>query len=200
MKKLLIAVLCIAAALVGCNDKKEVSGLINAGIAVNGQTETRVTNTTIPNPGEMTPEDSVSFIVKYAYGWYCAGERSRMFSSWDRDFERNRLMFYGIDVMANETTLGEMIVDDSRYDIVFVVAHTKEGVVLPDEEFNSGEFTKLDTVAYIPNDVLFRARREIKAAFEAGDYQRCFELFDKAFIFVPTTHEKWQALKEAGIE
>lgn len=147
----------------------------------------------------MTPEDSIAFVVKYAHEWYSTTVH-RGFSSEDRDFERNRLMFYGIDVMTSENRLGLMITEDDQYDMVFVVAYTKDGVVLTDEPYNPGEFTRLDTVAYIPNEVLFRARREIKAAFAAQDYEQCFSLFDKAFIFVPTTGEKWRALKEAGIE
>lgn len=190
--------LVAALALAGCKDKKNVSGLIDAGIAVNGQTEATKT-TVVPAPGEMTPEDSVAFVVKHAIEWYSTTVH-RAFRSQDRDFERNRLMFYGIDVMSNEDRLGLMITEDDQYDMVFVVAYTKDGVVLPDELYNSGEFTRLDTVAYIPNEVLFRARREIKAAFAAQDYEKCFSLFDKAFIFVPTTGEKWRALKEAGIE
>lgn len=200
MKRIVpIIMLAIAFVLVGCKKKTDLSGLIDAGIAVNGTTQTTKT-ITVPAPGEMTPEDSVAFVVKYAYEWWSAGNRHRMFASQDRDFEHNRLMFYGIDVMYDEETLGLLITDDSNYDIVFVVAYTQEGVAQTDVDFNPGEITRLDTVAYIPNEVLFRARREIKAAFAAKDYERCFDLFDKAFIFVPTTGAKWRALKAAGLE
>ena len=55
-----------------------------------------------------------------------------------------------------------------------------------------------DTVAYIPNDTLRTARVKVEAAYNAGNYEEVYRLFDKAFVARPTTGKIWRELKSQG--
>ncbi len=56
----------------------------------------------------------------------------------------------------------------------------------------------IDTIAYVPNDVLRNAQAIIKPAYDTGDYATCYQAFDSAFVFIPITGAEWRALKEQG--
>lgn len=58
---------------------------------------------------------------------------------------------------------------------------------------------RYDTIAYISNRVIQAARTQIKAAYDAGDYARCYDLFNSAFTFRPVTGEEWRELKANGL-
>ena len=42
-----------------------------------------------------------------------------------------------------------------------------------------------DTIAYVPNEVLEKARKPIEEAFERGDYDAVYRMFNEAFTFLP---------------
>lgn len=58
----------------------------------------------------------------------------------------------------------------------------------------------VDTIAYVPNSVLRAATIQIKAALSEQNYDKCYELFNTAFTFIPITGSEWKALKESGQE
>lgn len=54
------------------------------------------------------------------------------------------------------------------------------------------------TIGYLPQRVLKAAWVEIKAAYDRGDYDAVYKLFDSAFTAYPCTHEEWLKLKAEG--
>ena len=116
-----------------------------------------------------------------------------------RDFENRRFLYSGKYVIYTEGVLGMYIVGAS--DLIYESRLDSLGNTI-DPRFDldyHGAMT-MDTIAYIPNKILKKAQDGIIAAFNAGDYETCYELFDNAFIFIPTTGEKYRKLKELGIE
>jgi len=57
-----------------------------------------------------------------------------------------------------------------------------------------------DTIGYIPNSVLRAAEVQIKAAYDAQDYDAVYQLFDEAFTFYPITGGEWRALKAENLQ
>ena len=47
-----------------------------------------------------------------------------------------------------------------------------------------------DTIAYVPNEVLEKARKPIEEAFERGDYDAVYRIFNEAFTFLPVKKKK----------
>lgn len=55
-----------------------------------------------------------------------------------------------------------------------------------------------EIVGYIPNSVMRAAQAKILVAYEAGNYDEVYRLFNEAFTAHPITPEEYQALKEQG--
>lgn len=154
--------------------------------------------------------DSLEFITKYA--WECqmrfqgGSPCGRAFGFMDddyyilRDLNENKLKFWGTDAISAAGSLGNFIT--SYTDMVVVVAKWEDGTAAMPLGFDMMRYNDaiFDTVAYIPNSVVLNARAKITTAFDAGDYETCYRLFDDAYVFLPITGAKWRALKAAGIE
>lgn len=52
-----------------------------------------------------------------------------------------------------------------------------------------------DTIAYIPNNVLQEAYTKVLAAYEAGNYEEVYKLFQQAYTAVPCTGKQYRELK-----
>lgn len=193
-------------------DKKPVLLDPNVGLSVGGVnslTHSRYNSKGIAGT-DMT--DSISFIVKYAWSMkykspYTYYESHVSGYPEYRDDANNKIKMYGTDVIKSETELGYFITKES-FDIIFVMGFDKDSLPISMVDFmiasDAGNPIPwpiyYDTVAYIPNKVYRRAEMDIRNAFAAKDIKRCYELFDSAFVFVPTTGARWLALKAAGIE
>ncbi len=123
-----------------------------------------------------------------------------------RDFENKKILFgggYVIDVPEDNpewSRLGSFITNAE--DVIFAVPvsdETGEFLDLTDAIWFTRPF-HLDTLGYIPNRILKKAQQEIKDAYAAEDFERCYRVFDTEFRFYPITGERWRALKSAGIE
>lgn len=57
---------------------------------------------------------------------------------------------------------------------------------------------KRDTIGYIPNAILRAAQPLIKSAYDNGDNETVYRLFNEAFTFLPITAAEWQDLKKQG--
>lgn len=55
-----------------------------------------------------------------------------------------------------------------------------------------------DTLGYIPNQVLREAEAKIMTAFDKGDYDEVYRLFNEVYQATPITGEEWRALKAQG--
>lgn len=157
--------------------------------------------------------DSLKFIAKYAesfnflsldgetkWGATSFGASQENYDN-RHDTINNKLLYEGGQVITSRGTLGQFIVDcqDACF---YVYIDEAKNVIFPIDFPTNPDWdpARVDTVAYIPNAVLNKARVEIMDAFAREDYEACYRLFDEAFVFVPTTGAKWRALKAAGIE
>lgn len=52
-----------------------------------------------------------------------------------------------------------------------------------------------DTIAYVPNAQLEAAEKLVRAAYERGEYDRCYQILEKAYTFIPITGAQWRKLK-----
>lgn len=66
---------------------------------------------------------------------------------------------------------------------------TDDGTIVP-------ALTKV--VAYIPNAKMDEAQKAIRKAWEAGNNEEVYRLFNEAFTFIPITNNEWEALKAKG--
>lgn len=118
-------------------------------------------------------------------------------------------MFAGGDVIYVDSKdvaqLGELMF---YKDILFISALDSFGNTLCPRTTEREKFFRtlqfwggsMDTIGYIPNKVLKEAQDAIVEAFNAADYETCYELFDNAMIFIPTTSAEYRRLKAEGIE
>jgi len=114
---------------------------------------------------------------------------SRGFSEAQRDTDTPRLLMWGTDIISQK---GELIYDFlGCVDLVLDRAHI-------DMSKPYGERDLSDTIGYLPNSALIKAREIIIPAFERGDYEAVYKAFDEAFVFYPITGEEWRELKAQG--
>ncbi|MEF9950900.1 MAG: hypothetical protein RR551_08020 [Mucinivorans sp.] len=100
-----------------------------------------------------------------------------------RDLTTPKLMMWGMWVIDKGALTPDFI--EAAYDVVFVA---REGGVM--------NKPIKDTLAYIPNATLRAAEKSIKTAFDRGDYNEVYKLFDEAYKFIPIDGAGWRALKE----
>lgn len=209
MKNLFYLVLALfAIGIFACNEKDDPKPQsdkfdMSAMVKINPYKKGGIKSTT------MSYDDSVKFIAKYTRRLYLLSKQDNdnvgimSISEDQRDSVNHRILWYGSNVVYETTSwgdttlhLGGFIVD--YYNLVFTVSYNtlSNEVIHPDSAL--GDYWRLDTVAYIPNSVVYKARELITEAFEKKDYKRCYELFDSAYVFIPTTGEKYRALMEKG--
>lgn len=166
----------------------------------------------------MTFQDSNRRVVEYSFEIMHNGEgflSSGIFlgtgvnyttpSGVRRDLENDRFIFsgghvmYTLEAFPDDVLLGDFITN--AYNVLFIAAlDTTSQLIDLREELWIERFFCRDTVGYIPNAILRKAQQEIITNFNAGNYERCYQLFDTAFVFRPTTGAKWLELKAKGIE
>lgn len=211
--KIKIFLLFLAACLLLTSCEKDKKGLDpDAKINVTGvRSLTKADTGDIPAGGidGTGITDSLEFITKYAFSFCCVTPDGLTpvggYGFYDddyyllRDLENNKLKFWGAGVVSNGF-LGPYVT--SYTDMVVTVAKWPDGTAVMPLGFSMSDYdkVKIDTVAYIPNSVVLEARAKITAAFNDGDFDTCYKLFDEAYVFLPTTGAKWRALKQTGIE
>lgn len=81
-------------------------------------------------------------------------------------------------------------------------------IIFPDGKLNTyfleAENIRIDNghnqaIAYIPQSVVKKALVEIKAAYDAGEYEKVYKLFETAYTAIPCTQMQWEKLKEEGL-
>lgn len=104
----------------------------------------------------------------------------------DLNPEDPRLKMWGTDIITSWGTLEKDFI--KARDVVFVI------------DRRSATSNRIDTIAYIPNKTLIEAYNIIKPAYDRGDYETVYSVFDQAYRFIPITGQEWRALKEQGQE
>ncbi|MPM64489.1 hypothetical protein SDC9_111376 [bioreactor metagenome] len=177
MKKLILLFMTVA--LFASCDKKTPK-LLNPDATINIR-EAKQTR----SAGQDTP--TWEWVVRNAGGMIFKntdmdmpmGYFTRGIGDHQRDFENMAIKMFGTDII---TQFGELSLDFiGASDVVFVAI---------------GD----DTCAYIPNVTLREAEVKVIAAYNAGNYDEVYRLFDNAYRAVPTTGKAYRALKAEGKE
>lgn len=177
---LLIAVMALVS-LTACKDKKGQVLDPDAKISLRPAQGVKA-----ENPNHLTAKEIVeqaTDIWFWNYSITTANALGRGFAPSQRDLVNFRLLMWGTDIISRE----------GKYISEFIES---EDVILTKEH---SDFNGMDTIGYIPNAVLRTAQPLIKMAHSAGDYAKCYELFDKAFTFIPITGAEWLELKRQGL-
>lgn len=111
----------------------------------------------------------------------------RGFHALQRDTIEPCLMMYGTDIIDQQGNYHPRFIES--IDCVLIRIHDLDL-----------ESEWIDTIAYVPNEVLRSAQERIKAAYDVQDYTTCYQVFDSAFVFIPITGPEWRLLKELGVE
>ena len=101
------------------------------------------------------------------YYYKKASETARMFSDSKKDFNKPALLIWGTNIIAYDGGK-HFIIKDFIYGYDVFITDTLN-----------------DTIAYVPNEVLEKARKPIEEAFERGDYDAVYRIFNEAFTFLP---------------
>ena len=89
---------------------------------------------------------------------------ARTFIEEHKDYEKPALLMWGTDIITQEGEYLNMFTNSFN-------------VVITD--------VNNDTIAYIPDEVINTARPLIESAYENGDYDEVYRLFNEAFTFLP---------------
>ena len=92
---------------------------------------------------------------------------ARTFGDKDKDFNKPALLMQGIDIIGY----------DEGKNFLY------KGFLYGYDVFITD--TLNDTIAYVPNEVLEKARKPIEEAWERGDYDAVYRMFNEAFTFLP---------------
>ena len=151
-------------------------------------------------------------IVKYADGIISVDTKNQQgnYAVTDkvRDIENCRIKMWSEMIISKrphkvEGVYGSVqkwtLLDDgwiSRRDVRLVVGNidpitTDDGVVLP-------ATTGPNVVAYIPNAKMDIAQKAIRKAWDEGNNEEVYRLFQEAFTFIPITDKAWKELKAKG--
>lgn len=174
--------LIAAAAFVGCKDDNKGQLDPNAMISLRPAAGVKADE---GNPNHLSALE----IVKQTNGIYLWNKNistqvlARGFHERQRDYVTPRLLMFGTDIISQR---GEYVPD---------VIEAEDVILCTDNEAHT---QIVDTIAYIPNQVMRDAQKVIKAAYDAGDYTTVYAEFDKAFTFIPITGAEWLELKRQG--
>lgn len=166
------AIALCAVALTSCKDDKKGGLRTDAMLAIRPAEGVKAE---AANPDHLSALE----VVKQADGIIATPLGRRAFASDQRDLVNVKLLMYSGDIVGQFGELAPGWIE-SR-DIVIVRLNW--------------DLTIKDTISYLPNAVVAKAEKDIKAAYALEDYEACYTLFDQAFRFVPITGEEWRALK-----
>ena len=209
MKKTLLFILTMmAVALMGC-DKKDVPKLRldpNATIKLRPAAGVKLR---AANPGHLTALEIVE--QTYSMEWMNVSLNpdaplGRGFSENQRDYESPMLKMWGTDIIAQDGRYEPAFIEGTDVILKRLILIRKDGdktitlvanpyTTIFDEIVRPDDIVKDDTIAYVSNKTIEQARNAIKTAYDAGDYDDVYKMFDNAFVFHPITGEEYKALK-----
>jgi len=180
MKRIIILIFLVAA-LAGC--KKEDKGQLDPNAVISIRPDLSVSLQT-----KAVWHLSNKEIVKQArnLSWYnetiSGTSITRAFIDAHRDTVNVRLKMWGTDIIDQFGNYVTEFINGRDFVIRRNLAPPTQTPIY-------------DTIAYIPQSVIVAARSQIKAAYDNGDYNTVYALFDSAFKFRQITGAEWRALK-----
>ena len=193
MNKLIHTMLLIGAVLLtACTPKQTPteSKLLDKGamlyinvkdnMRVTASTDTTTTDDPIPTPKEVV-EQAITFLFTDPQ---TGNPNSPLaIGPEQKDFENNRIKMWG-----------EMIIepDGSLIDYFFKARDFRILARL------QGDEKEQRIIAYIPNKRMEEAEAAITKAYNEGNYEEVYRLFQELYTAIPTTTDRWKALKAKG--
>lgn len=193
MNKLIHTMLLIGAVLLtACTPKQTPteSKLLDKGamlyinvkdnMRVTASTDTTTTDDPIPTPKEVV-EQAITFLFTDPQ---TGNPNSPLaIGPEQKDFENNRIKMWG-----------EMIIepDGSLIDYFFKARDFRILARL------QGDEKEQRIIAYIPNKRMEEAEAAITKAYNEGNYDEVYRLFQELYTAIPTTTDRWKALKAKG--
>ncbi|MDY4245345.1 MAG: hypothetical protein SOX65_02565 [Porphyromonas sp.] len=181
--------------LTACNPKQEPTqkGLDPATkLYINVRNQPmRVTASTDTEAPVPTPREVVEQAITFLFTEPRTGLTDRPLGIDDvqKDYENERIMMWGGMIMNdNNNKEGRLELDD----YFFKVRDLRILGVLRDGE------TEQPIIAYIPNKRMEEAEVAITKAYNEGNYDEVYRLFQELYTAIPTTTARWQALKAKG--
>ena len=197
---LLTIALLLGLALAGCREKlqeKEKSKVLDPGamLYINVKANpTMKAETDTKDPVEypiLTPREVVEQASVFLFTDPLSGKIDANLSINDKqkDVENERIMMWGEMIINN---LGSK--DGSEYHLDDYFFKLRDLRILGSNKEEGVD----NIIAYIPNARMEQAEIDIKKAYEAGNYDEVYRLFQELYTALPINNDGWKALKEKG--
>lgn len=196
MKYITPLLLLGAILLTACNPKQEPTqkGLDPATklyINIRNQPMRDAEDTTATEDPVPTPREVVEQAITFLFTDPETGKIDMPLGIDDvqKDYEHERIMMWGGMIMNDfDNKEGRLELKD----YFFKVRDLRILGVLRDGE------TEQPIIAYIPNKRMEEAEASITKAYNEGNYDEVYRLFQELYTAIPTTTARWQALKAKG--
>ena len=104
-----------------------------------------------------------------------------------KDYDNNRIKMWGEQIISKD---GELVEYFMKCKNVRVIAKNVPGKTNPTVDEG--------IIAYIPNKVMQEGWIKIKKAYDAGNYEEVYRLFQEVYTAIPITPSEYQKLREKG--
>ena len=152
----------------------------NQPMRVTASTDTTATDDPIPTPREVV-EQAITFMYKD----YETGKPNMPLAVGpeQKDYENERIMMWGEMIVERDGTLNDYFLKVRDFRILARL---------------QGDEKEQRIIAYIPNKRMEEAEVAITKAYNEGNYDEVYRLFQELYTAIPTTTARWQALKAKG--
>ena len=188
LRMAVVAVLTVLA-LTACNGDKPKKGLLKQGamvyINVKQDGLKAMEGTTSTDEKLYTPEE----IVKEAMN-FCLDDPDGVINGLNgisekmKDYENNRIKMWGEQIISEDGELVEYFMKCKNVRIC--------NGKYPDKDNHR------NIIAYIPNKVMQEGWVKIKKAYDEGNYEEVYRLFQEVYTAIPITPSEYQKLVEKG--
>lgn len=185
--------------LAACNPKEEPAqqkgldpsarlyiNVRNNEMKVTNATDTTTTEDPIPTPREVVERAGCFLFTDPRTG---KTDMPLAIGDEQKDLENERIMMWGGMIMNSfNNKEGRLELDD----YFFKVRDLRILAPIPEGE------TEEPIIAYIPNKRMEEAEAAITKAYNEGNYDEVYRLFQELYTAIPTTTARWEALKAKG--
>lgn len=194
MTRLIHTMLLIGAVLLtACTPKQtpteskllDKGAMIYINVRNNAMKVTNATDTTTTDDQIPTPREVVERAGSFMYKDHKTGKPNMplAIAPEQLDVENERIKMWGEMIVEPDGTLNDYFIKlrDLR-----ILAPMRDGE------------TENPIIAYIPNKRMEEAEVAITKAYNDGNYDEVYRLFQELYTAIPTTTARWQALKAKG--
>ncbi|EEK17002.1 hypothetical protein PORUE0001_0064 [Porphyromonas uenonis 60-3] len=186
--------------LTACNPKQEPTqkgldpsarlyiNVRNNTMKVTNSTDTTTTDDPVPTPREVVERAGCFMFTEPRQG---LTDRPLGIDDVQKDYEHERIMMWGGMIMNDfDNKEGRLELNDYFLKVrdLRILAPMREGE------------TENPIIAYIPNKRMEDAEAAITKAYNEGNYNEVYRLFQELYTAIPTTTARWKALKEKGLQ